>query len=56
MTSRWLVVADVRELDVEVESEIACARCRPVVLLLDVSFRGIAFCSPSSSACCWRAV
>ena len=42
---------DVKDLDDEVEVVTACARCRLVVLLLDVSFRGTASRS-SSSACC----
>ena len=41
-----------KELNVEVEAETACARCLPVVLLLDVSSRDTVFASPSSSACC----
>ena len=47
-----VLVLDVKDLDVEVEVVTACARCLLVVLLLDVSSRGTASCSPSSSACC----
>ena len=53
MSSDWpavvaLEVFGVKELDVEVEAETACARCLLVVLLLDVFSRGTAFASPSS--------
>ena len=41
-----------KDLDVEVEVATACDRRLLVVLLLDVSSRGTASCSPFSSACC----
>ena len=47
-----LDVLDVQELDAQAEPEIARARCRLGVLLLDVSSQDIASCSLSSSACC----
>ena len=53
MSSRWLMVAvlDVIDLDVEVAVATVCARCLLVVLLLDVSFQGAISCFLSSSAC-----
>ena len=45
-----VVVLDVKDLDVEVEIVTVCARCLLVVLLLDISSRGTASCSPSSRA------
>ena len=47
-----LEVLNVQNLDVEVEPGPACARCRLVVLILDISSRCIASSSLSSSACC----